>query len=169
MQTGSKPVSGPATRKNTTAASKSSMKTPICSMMVDLNVLDHLGITLGQHCRETVANTWNADVQHVSINLYKGNGVITIKDDVHGLSIEDVNGKYLHIGYRQRTGGANRPPQGTARHPLQDQCRLAYHCRTEKGATQDETAGIGGTRGKIPVCLDEMPGQDQYNRLYCKV
>lgn len=92
------------------------MKKPIYSMTVDLNVLDHLGINLYSNIAavltEAVANAWDADARQVSIDLDKGHGVITIEDDGHGMSIEDVNEKYLHIGYRRRTGGADTTPKG---------------------------------------------------------
>lgn len=84
------------------------MKNPVYSMTVDLNVLDHLGINLYSNIAavltEAVANAWDADARQVSIDLDKGHGVITIVDDGHGMSIEDVNEKHLHIGYRRRTG-----------------------------------------------------------------
>lgn len=92
------------------------MAKPVYSMTVDLNVLDHLGINLYSNIAavltEAVANAWDADARHVRIDLDKGHGVITIEDDGHGMSIEDVNDKYLHIGYRRRTGGTDTTPKG---------------------------------------------------------
>lgn len=92
------------------------MKTPIYSMTVDLNVLDHLGINLYSNIAavltEAVANAWDADAHHVDIAIDKANGRITIEDDGMGMSIEDVNEKYLHIGYRRRIGAPDRTPGG---------------------------------------------------------
>ncbi len=93
-----------------------SMKKPVYNMTVDLNVLDHLGINLYSNIAavltEAVANAWDADAHNVAISLDKKGGVITIEDDGHGMSIDDVNNKYLHIGYRRRIGESDTTPEG---------------------------------------------------------
>ena len=93
-----------------------SIKNPVYSMTVDLNVLDHLGINLYSNIAavltEAVANAWDADAHNVTISLDKRGGVITIEDDGHGMSIDDVNNKYLHIGYRRRIGESDTTPEG---------------------------------------------------------
>lgn len=98
------------------AMSTRSMKKPVYNMTVDLNVLDHLGINLYSNIAavltEAVANAWDADAHNVAISLDKKGGVITIEDDGHGMSIDDVNNKYLHIGYRRRIGESDTTPEG---------------------------------------------------------
>lgn len=75
-------------------------------MTVDLNVLDHLGINLYSNIAavltEAVANAWDADAETVEIKIDPGGNWIEIVDDGIGMTIEDMNGKYLRVGYRRR-------------------------------------------------------------------
>ena len=75
-------------------------------MTVDLNVLDHLGINLYSNIAavltEAVANAWDADAENVEIAINPDGKFIEIKDDGIGMSIEDMNTKYLRVGYRRR-------------------------------------------------------------------
>lgn len=75
-------------------------------MTVDLNVLDHLGINLYSNIAavltEAVANAWDADAENVEIGIDPDGKFIKIKDDGIGMSIEDMNTKYLRVGYRRR-------------------------------------------------------------------
>ena len=73
-------------------------------MTINLNVLNHLGINLYSNIpavlSEVVANSWDADATNVDIIIEREQ--ITIKDDGHGMSLDDINGKYLEIGYERR-------------------------------------------------------------------
>jgi hypothetical protein len=75
-------------------------------MTVDLNVLDHLGINLYSNMAavmtEAVANAWDADAKEVTIVIDPDQKWIEIRDDGIGMSIEDMNNKYLRVGYRRR-------------------------------------------------------------------
>ena len=75
-------------------------------MTVDLNVLDHLGINLYSNIAavltEAVANAWDADAGIVEIGIDPDGKWIEIKDDGIGMSIDDMNKKYLRVGYRRR-------------------------------------------------------------------
>lgn len=75
-------------------------------MTVDLNVLDHLGINLYSNIAavltEAVANAWDADAETVNIRIDPEGSWIEITDDGIGMSIDDMNGKYLRVGYRRR-------------------------------------------------------------------
>ncbi len=77
-------------------------------MTVDLNVLEHLGINLYSNIAavltEAVANAWDADAESVCISLdpAKDPRWIEIVDDGHGMSADDLNRKYLRVGYRRR-------------------------------------------------------------------
>ena len=74
-------------------------------MTINLNVLNHLGINLYSNIpavlSEVVANSWDADATNVDIEI--GTERITITDDGHGMTYNDINSKYLEIGYERRT------------------------------------------------------------------
>jgi hypothetical protein len=75
-------------------------------MTVDLNVLDHLGINLYSNIAavltEAVANAWDADAETVDIRIDPQGNWIEIVDDGIGMSVDDMNDKYLRVGYRRR-------------------------------------------------------------------
>ncbi len=75
-------------------------------MTLSLNVLNHLGINLYSNIpaviSETVANSWDADAQNVDIKIYASSRKISISDDGQGMDVEDINRKYLTVGYQKR-------------------------------------------------------------------
>ena len=79
------------------------------SMTLSLNVLKHLGFGLYSNVpavlSEAVANAWDADAEHVWIDIDAQAETITIRDDGHGMSVEDANKKYLYVGYERRRSG----------------------------------------------------------------
>ena len=85
------------------------------SMTLSLNVLKHLGFGLYSNVpavlSEAVANAWDADAEHVVIQIDSQDRKITILDDGHGMSIDDANRKYLDVGYeRRKAPGGSRTP-----------------------------------------------------------
>ena len=76
------------------------------SMTLSLNVLKHLGFGLYSNVpavlSEAVANAWDADAEHVRINIDPQAERITIQDDGHGMTVDDINEKYLYVGYERR-------------------------------------------------------------------
>ncbi|MDE0375983.1 MAG: ATP-binding protein [bacterium] len=79
---------------------------PTYQMTVSLNVLRHLGLGLYSNVAavlsEVVANSWDADAEHVRISIDVSEGRVVIEDDGHGMTIADANQKYLHVGYERR-------------------------------------------------------------------
>jgi len=75
-------------------------------MTLSLNVLNHLGINLYSSVpavlSEAVANAWDADATEVDISIDEDKKVISIEDNGHGMNEEQVNERYLHVGYRRR-------------------------------------------------------------------
>ena len=73
-------------------------------MTINLNVLNHLGVNLYSNIpavlSEVVANSWDADATNVDIKIETER--ITITDDGHGMTLDDINDKYLKIGYERR-------------------------------------------------------------------
>lgn len=76
----------------------------VYEMQVSLSVLGHLGINLYSNVAavitETVANAYDADATLVNINLNQEE--ITISDNGFGMTIDDMNKRYLTVGYQKR-------------------------------------------------------------------
>lgn len=106
-----------------------SQATPTFEMTVDLNVLEHLGINLYSNIAavltEAVANAWDADASRVQIRVDSNNEWIEIEDDGIGMSVDDLNGKYLRVGYRRRDEDAE------------------HGCKTVKGRPVMGRKGLG--------------------------
>jgi hypothetical protein len=93
-------------------------------MSLSLNVLNHLGLNLYSNVpavlSEAVANAWDADAEHVDVDILPDEDRIEIIDDGHGMNEHDVNNRYLRVGYRRRqdedrpnrTPNHNRPVMG---------------------------------------------------------
>lgn len=79
---------------------------PKYRMTVSLNVLRHLGLGLYSNVAavlsEVVANSWDADAEHVRISINAPEGRVVIEDDGHGMTVEEANKKYLYVGYERR-------------------------------------------------------------------
>lgn len=75
-------------------------------MTLSLNILNHLGLNLYGNTpaviAEVVANSWDADAEKVEIEIDRDNGKVVITDDGHGMTRDEINEKYLTVGYRRR-------------------------------------------------------------------
>jgi len=86
-------------------------------MSLSLNVLNHLGLNLYSNVpavlSEAVANAWDADAEHVDVQIDPEEDKIEIVDDGHGMDYRDVNYRYLRVGYRRREDQSrpNRTPK----------------------------------------------------------
>jgi hypothetical protein len=86
-------------------------------MSLSLNVLNHLGLNLYSNVpavlSEAVANAWDADAEHVNVDILPEEERIEIVDDGHGMDQYDVNNRYLRVGYqrRQDEDRSNRTPE----------------------------------------------------------
>ena len=92
-------------------------------MTVSLSVFEHLGIGLYSNVpavlSEVVANAWDADAAKVEIDIDWDRDRVVITDDGHGMTLQDINEKYLKIGFRKReqpdfgrTAKFDRQPMG---------------------------------------------------------
>lgn len=90
-------------------------------MRISLNVLNHLGLNLYSNTSavlsEVIANAWDADATEVNVEIDVSNRCITVSDNGIGMDVDDINGKFLHIGYQKRkeqevTPTLNRKPMG---------------------------------------------------------
>ena len=79
-------------------------------MKVSLVNIDDLGVKLYSGfpaaLAELVANAWDADAERVDI-LTNENKIV-IKDDGHGMNRNNIQEKYLTIGYRRRSTGKEK-------------------------------------------------------------
>jgi hypothetical protein len=93
------------------------------TMTLSLNLLNHLGINLYSNVpavlSEVVANAWDADAKKVVVCINKTGKEIVITDDGDGMNLDDINRKYLTIGFRRRdepngavTANLHRPVMG---------------------------------------------------------
>lgn len=77
------------------------------TMSLSLNVLNHLGINLYSNIpavlSEIVANSWDADAE--TVKIFFNNGEIIIVDDGCGMDEDDINQKFLTVGYPKRESG----------------------------------------------------------------
>lgn len=91
-------------------------------MRISLNVLDHLGLSLYSNTAavlaETIANAWDADASQVDVDVDPATKTISVSDNGVGMSLEEINEKFLYVGYQKRTGSGefrtpgDRPPMG---------------------------------------------------------
>lgn len=74
--------------------------------LISMTILDHLGRQLYRSfitvIGEAISNAWDADAQNVWINLDRPSQTLSILDDGHGMSPEDLDDKFLKIGYTKR-------------------------------------------------------------------
>ena len=75
-------------------------------LSISLNVLHHLGLNLYSNrpavLAEVIANAWDADAHEVRISVDSDRSSITISDDGCGMNRDDINAKYLVVGYQKR-------------------------------------------------------------------
>ena len=84
-----------------------------------LSVLEHLSDGLYSNVAavltEAVANAWDADASKVDVSFYDTSGnfcenvkdasEVVIEDDGHGMNLQDVENRFLSVGYRRRREG----------------------------------------------------------------
>lgn len=91
------------------------MSEPKYKMSMNLNVLNHLGINLYSNVpavlSEVVANSWDADAENVDIKIFPNEHKIVISDDGNGMTNDDINEKYLCVGYQKRKVEPERTPK----------------------------------------------------------
>ncbi|GAB7515175.1 BbrUII/HgiDII family restriction enzyme [Rhodococcus sp. no. 34] len=95
-----------------------SSPTPKFSMTVDMSVLEALGINLYSNAAavlsELVANAWDADAGRIEIDWRKTTDKsVVVHDTGCGMTVNDVNNKFLKVGYQKRVSdGAQSPKWG---------------------------------------------------------
>lgn len=84
-------------------------------MRISLNVLNHMGLYLYSNTpavlAEAIANAWDADATEVHVDLDKDAKTISVRDNGVGMDLDDINEKFLYVGYRKRSSGAKSETQ----------------------------------------------------------
>ena len=79
---------------------------PKYTLKLSLNVLKDLGLNLYSNIpsvlSEAVANAWDADAPNVEITIDQPKDLITIVDHGEGMTLDDLNLRYLTVGYDRR-------------------------------------------------------------------
>ena len=83
-------------------------------LTLDLRVLDHLGIKLYSNAAavlsEAVANSWDADAENVDLRIDED--TITIEDNGVGMTLDDINNRFLSVGYDKRASEGETSTKG---------------------------------------------------------
>ncbi|KAB2347240.1 BbrUII/HgiDII family restriction enzyme [Actinomadura rudentiformis] len=84
-------------------------------MTVDMSVLESLGINLYSNAAavlsELVANAWDADATEVSISWKQNGETIVISDNGRGMTVDDLNSRFLKVGYKKRAIEGSSSPK----------------------------------------------------------
>src|SRR5437879_5589223 len=84
-------------------------------MTVDLSVLEALGINLYSNAAavlsELVANAYDADATVVEIDWKLSGSKILVRDDGVGMSVEELNERFLKVGYKKRSTEGLKSPR----------------------------------------------------------
>ena len=86
------------------------------AMSISLGILDHLGLNLYSNTpaviSEVIANAWDADATRVEITIDVADQTITVSDNGHGMDLDEINSRYLLVGYRRRDKQGPLTPSG---------------------------------------------------------
>lgn len=78
-------------------------------MKLTLSVLNHLGLNLYSNTpavlSEVIANSYDADAENVKITISQESNEIIIQDDGNGMTLSEINNKFLTVGYQKRLEG----------------------------------------------------------------
>lgn len=127
------------------------------SLTISLNVLEHLGINLYSNVpsvlSEIVANAWDADADDVYVNWNRVRDEIIIKDSGAGMDPEDINKRFLTVGYRRRDEQPGHTSKG--RRPMGRKGIGKLSLFSIAGCVQIETIK-GGIKSSFRMHLDDI-------------
>ena len=115
-------------------------------MTLNLSVIDHLGINLYSSIpaviSEAVANAWDADATTVQIVMDPANRTIVLSDNGCGMTRNEINNKFLTVGYRRRDTESVTTPLG--RHVMGRKGIGKLSLFSIAGTIEVQTAKVGG-------------------------
>lgn len=95
-------------------------KKPKFELSFSLNVLHHLGVGLYSNTpavlSEMVANAWDSGATRITITLDQDS--IVIEDNGRGMSLNELNERYLRVGYQKRKEESVLIVEGEPRHVM---------------------------------------------------
>jgi hypothetical protein len=130
------------------------------ALTISLNVLEHLGINLYSNVpavlSEIVANSWDADATEVRIDWDRTNDRIVIYDDGCGMTKDEINERFLKVGYRRRDDQPGTTARG--RRPMGRKGIGKLSLFSIAGVVQIETVKIG-EKSAFCMRLDDIRQQ----------
>lgn len=136
-------------------------------LSLDLNVLNHLGLNLYSNAAaalsEAVANAWDADATQVTITL--ADDAITIQDNGVGMTLDEVNRKFLHVGYDRRGDVGEQTATGRPVMGRKGIGKLALFSVADEITvfTQREGAAPEGFTMTVPAIQKAIKERREYN------
>ena len=116
-------------------------------------IIEHLGLQMYQSptaaLAELISNAWDADASHISISLpadLTADAVIALADDGNGMTLEEVQRRFLKVGSNRRKG------ETSERSPLLDRAILG-----RKGI--GKFAGFGIARRMLIETISRETGE----------
>ena len=143
-------------------------------MRISLNVLNHLGLNLYSNTpavlAEVIANAWDADATEVKVDFNIEKKTITVTDNGHGMDLDDINDKYLHVGYQKRgdtsdyrTSGGRKPMgrKGIGKLSLFSIAKKIFVYSRKKGG-EDESFLMDSDKIKEAIQNEDPSSPDEY-------
>lgn len=138
-------------------------------MTIGLNVLNQLGIKLYSNIpsvlSEIIANSWDADASEVSINIEKDS--IVLEDNGQGMSLADINKRYLFVGYEKRKEVSKTPRYKRSVMGRKGIGKLSLFSIANKATIETnngkEKNGLILSHEKIMELLDGKTAEKEYN------
>ncbi len=138
---------------------------------VDVNVINHLGVGLYSSTpaalTELVSNAWDADANHVSLAVDAAKGSITIEDDGHGMTAEDIQSKFLNVGYSRRSSSKNKSFSDSGKRRVMGRKgigKLAMFALANQLAISSQAEGCDavGCSVNVPLFRDKLSQHQDY-------
>ena len=80
------------------------------------SAVQHLGVglykQLPQALMELITNSWDADAREVKIHIDYSRRSISVSDNGHGMTLEELNSNFLRVARNRRSNGIGLTPKG---------------------------------------------------------
>lgn len=141
---------------------------------ISFTVFDHLGRNLYRSFTtilgEAISNSWDAESTEVRINFDAEHGLMHISDNGTGMTRDDIQGKFLKIGYTKRDEfGHNSPERNRPYIGRKGIGKLALlSCADEvivfsRKRREDDWVGVVINNNRIDEAIKEDKTTDEHN------